>query len=134
MIQRKRTQFKDPRSHDSLKRLNQNLTEITSIMQKNINDLILRGENLEDVNKRAEDLRDTSRVFASEQSLSLLTEGRTRIEATHPLIYLDSIYDFLLLEMAHKMSLRAWMETYLPFITLGIVCLLIMFFVLYPIW
>eukprot|EP01055_Gregarina_sp_Pseudo9_P001033 Gregarina_sp_Pseudo_9__1032@NODE_1668_length_1411_cov_15_078717_g1546_i0_p1_GENE_NODE_1668_length_1411_cov_15_078717_g1546_i0NODE_1668_length_1411_cov_15_078717_g1546_i0_p1_ORF_typecomplete_len257_score20_62Longin/PF13774_6/2_3e07Synaptobrevin/PF00957_21/7_3e03Synaptobrevin/PF00957_21/9_3e07SLM4/PF16818_5/0_0023Glyco_transf_88/PF16849_5/3_4e03Glyco_transf_88/PF16849_5/0_1_NODE_1668_length_1411_cov_15_078717_g1546_i05451315 len=47
VIQKKRLEFKDPRSQESLKRLNQSLNEVSQIMQTNITDLLLRGENLE---------------------------------------------------------------------------------------
>lgn len=86
IIEKKWAEFRDPRSNDCLKRLNKNLIDISNIMSKNINDLILRGENLEgtisssrwrrrtfvsyrilsDVGRRADELKEKSQMFASE--------------------------------------------------------------------
>eukprot|EP01057_Protomagalhaensia_wolfi_P003232 Protomagalhaensia_wolfi_Nauph_80__3231@NODE_3293_length_835_cov_108_432161_g2584_i0_p1_GENE_NODE_3293_length_835_cov_108_432161_g2584_i0NODE_3293_length_835_cov_108_432161_g2584_i0_p1_ORF_typecomplete_len237_score46_51Synaptobrevin/PF00957_21/5_7e19Longin/PF13774_6/0_00081SLM4/PF16818_5/0_014MCU/PF04678_13/0_072Serine_rich/PF08824_10/3_7e02Serine_rich/PF08824_10/1Serine_rich/PF08824_10/2_3e02Fzo_mitofusin/PF04799_13/3_8e03Fzo_mitofusin/PF04799_13/0_17Fzo_mitofusin/PF04799_13/4e03_NODE_3293_lengt len=96
VIQKKRVEFKDPRSHESLKRLNQSLTEVSQIMQTNIADLLLRGENLEDVSRKADDLKEKSRTFA---------------------------------KVAKRLSARAALAAYLPFIIVGGIVTLALFWV-----
>ncbi|PHJ23974.1 synaptobrevin family protein [Cystoisospora suis] len=62
-IQRKKQEYKDPDSSRAIMKLNQSLTEVTGIMRKNIDDILLRGENLEDVERKASDLKDASQKF-----------------------------------------------------------------------
>eukprot|EP01071_Lankesteria_metandrocarpae_P001388 Lankesteria_metandrocarpae@DN1512_c0_g1_i2.p1 len=64
VIQQTRAVFKDPRSSKAVLRLNDNLVEVASIMKKNINDILQRGEHLEDVGRKADDLRFHSKKFA----------------------------------------------------------------------
>merc|ERR1719191_824677 len=44
-ITKKKNEYKDPSSTKSLNRLNENLTEVSSIMRQNIDDILSRGEN-----------------------------------------------------------------------------------------
>ncbi|EZG46750.1 putative vesicle transport protein [Gregarina niphandrodes] len=91
-IQRKRNEFKDSTRNDSLRRLNHSLDEVSMLMQRNINDLLMRGENLEAVSDKADQLRESSRRFARQ---------------------------------ARKLSKGAWLQTYGPFIAVGLVILII---------
>ncbi|CBZ53872.1 putative vesicle trafficking protein [Neospora caninum Liverpool] len=63
VIQRKKQDYRDPDSSRALNKLNQSLTEVTGIMRRNIEDILQRGENLEDVGRKAGDLKDASAKF-----------------------------------------------------------------------
>ncbi|KAF4697718.1 Vesicle-trafficking protein S22a [Perkinsus olseni] len=63
-ITKRRNDYRDPTSTRALNRLNDSLTEVNSIMQKNIDDILTRGEKLEDVGRRANDLKDASKSFS----------------------------------------------------------------------
>jgi len=65
MIQRKKVDYRDPRSNRALNKLNESLSEVTDIMRKNIDEIITRGENLDEVSRKAEDLKLHSHQFAS---------------------------------------------------------------------
>ncbi|SBT34298.1 CPW-WPC family protein, putative [Plasmodium ovale wallikeri] len=56
-------EYKDPRSNIAIKKLNDSLNEVSSIMKKNIDDILLRGENLEDVGRKAFNLKFESEKF-----------------------------------------------------------------------
>eukprot|EP00921_Rhytidocystis_pertsovi_P003064 GHVQ01005100.1.p1 GENE.GHVQ01005100.1~~GHVQ01005100.1.p1 ORF type:complete len:227 (+),score=26.01 GHVQ01005100.1:324-1004(+) len=64
VIQRKKQDYRDPRSDRAVDKLNESLTEVTSIMRKNITDILHRGENLEDVGRKASELKYASKQFA----------------------------------------------------------------------
>jgi len=65
VIQRKKTDYRDPRSNRALNKLNESLSEVTDIMRKNIDEIFLRGENLDEVSRKAEDLKTHSSQFAT---------------------------------------------------------------------
>jgi vesicle transport protein SEC22 len=69
-IQKKRTEFKEPQK--VIAKLQESLTEVNNIVKHSMNDLINRGENLEDIGRRAEDLKEASRRFAKQaQAINL---------------------------------------------------------------
>merc|ERR1712039_940183 len=73
-ITKKKAEFRDPQSSKALGRLNENLTEVSSIMRQNIDEILKRGENLEDVGRKANDLKDSSKKFKNmTQKLSFHT-------------------------------------------------------------
>lgn len=45
-IQKKKHEFKDPTSGRALQKLNESLSEVTSIMRQNVEDILQRGEDL----------------------------------------------------------------------------------------
>merc|ERR1719337_807895 len=56
-ITKKKAEYKDPKSSKALSRLNENLTEVSSIMRQNISEILERGENLEEVGQKASKLK-----------------------------------------------------------------------------
>merc|ERR1719321_1578625 len=73
-ITKKKGEYKDPSSTKALNRLNENLTEVSSIMRQNIDDILSRGENLDSVSDKARSLRDTSKQFKdTTRMLSFMT-------------------------------------------------------------
>jgi vesicle transport protein SEC22 len=64
VIQRKRQEYRDPSSTRSMQRLNDSLTEVSSIMRKNIDDILQRGDNLEEVGRKATQLKGASKDFS----------------------------------------------------------------------
>ncbi|CEL99858.1 unnamed protein product [Vitrella brassicaformis CCMP3155] len=62
-IQRKKMEYRDPRSNKALQKLNDSLTEVASIMRQNIDEVLQRGENLEDVGRKATSLKYESDKF-----------------------------------------------------------------------
>jgi len=64
-ITKKKAEYKDPQSSKALSKLNENLTEVSSIMRQNIDEILTRGENLESVGRKANDLKDSSQKFKS---------------------------------------------------------------------
>eukprot|EP00927_Polykrikos_kofoidii_P077371 TRINITY_DN74314_c0_g1_i1.p2 TRINITY_DN74314_c0_g1~~TRINITY_DN74314_c0_g1_i1.p2 ORF type:complete len:226 (-),score=53.51 TRINITY_DN74314_c0_g1_i1:47-724(-) len=62
-ITKKRVEYRDPSSSKALNRLNENLTEVTSIMRQNIDEILARGQNLEEVGKKGGKLKDASLTF-----------------------------------------------------------------------
>lgn len=56
-------EYKDPRSNVAIKKLNDSLNEVSNIMKKNIDEILLRGENLEDVGRKAYNLKYESEKF-----------------------------------------------------------------------
>mmetsp|Transcript_122232 Transcript_122232/g.305103 ORF Transcript_122232/g.305103 Transcript_122232/m.305103 type:complete len:225 (-) Transcript_122232:29-703(-) len=62
-ITKKKAEYRDPQSSKALGRLNDNLTEVSSIMRQNIDEILTRGENLESVGRKANDLKDSSQKF-----------------------------------------------------------------------
>merc|ERR1719220_2988176 len=63
-ITKKKAEYRDPKSSKALSRLNESLGEVTNIMRQNIEEVINRGENLDDVGKKANNLRYASQEFA----------------------------------------------------------------------
>merc|ERR1719230_2092953 len=64
-ITKKKAEYRDPKSSKALSKLNDNLTEVSSIMRQNIDEILHRGENLEDVGKKAVSLKNYSQDFSS---------------------------------------------------------------------
>jgi len=99
-IQKKRVDYRDPSSTKALNRLNENLTEVSSIMRQNIDEILHRGENLEDVGRKASNLKFASKEFV----------GMTRMLTLHTLMkkygVLVVIVLVVLLVMYFKMSSR----------------------------
>uniref|UniRef100_A0A7S1G8C7 Longin domain-containing protein n=1 Tax=Bicosoecida sp. CB-2014 TaxID=1486930 RepID=A0A7S1G8C7_9STRA len=62
-IQRQRKAYADPRSRDNAARLNDDLTDITAIMRKNIAEVLDRGEQLENVSRISSRLATESDKF-----------------------------------------------------------------------
>jgi vesicle transport protein SEC22 len=62
-IQKKKLEYRDPSSSKALARLNENLTEVSSVMRKNIDDILQRGESLQAVTQKASDLKFASKEF-----------------------------------------------------------------------
>ena len=65
-IQRKRRDFSNPGTSDNMRRLKEELTDITNIMSQNIDDILKRGENLDDLGQRSQTLKSSSKVFAKQ--------------------------------------------------------------------
>jgi vesicle transport protein SEC22 len=63
VIQRKQREFKEPSAQKSSSRLNEDLNEIQSIMKKNIDEILNRGEKLDNVSTISNDLRSKSKDF-----------------------------------------------------------------------
>jgi len=63
-IAKKRQEYRDPSSSKAMSRLNESLTEVSSIMRKNIDDILQRGDNLEDVGRKATTLKGASKDFS----------------------------------------------------------------------
>merc|ERR1711924_78186 len=73
-ITKKKNEYKDPNSSKALNRLNDNLTEVSSIMRQNIDEILHRGDNLDTISDKARDLRDTSKQFKdTTRMLSFMT-------------------------------------------------------------
>merc|ERR1719345_685287 len=56
-ITKKKAEYRDPNSSKALGRLNEHLTEVSGIMRQSFDEVILRGENLEEVGKKANALK-----------------------------------------------------------------------------
>ncbi|XP_053991867.1 vesicle-trafficking protein SEC22b-like [Hylaeus volcanicus] len=56
--------FENPQSHKAFQKLNESLIEVTTIMRQNVDTILERGENLESVGKKANDLKLTSSKFS----------------------------------------------------------------------
>ncbi|KAL3801348.1 hypothetical protein HJC23_006958 [Cyclotella cryptica] len=63
VIQRKRKDFIDPTSRQNTTKLNEDLAGIQSIMRKNINEVLNRGEKLENVSSISSNLVAESKKF-----------------------------------------------------------------------
>jgi len=73
-ITKKKAEYRDPSSTKALNRLNENLTEVSSIMRQNIDEILHRGDNLDTISDKARDLRDTSKQFKdTTRMLSFMT-------------------------------------------------------------
>lgn len=71
-ISRIRRKFLDPQSPSNVKRLQDDLTEIHSIMSRNIKDLIERGEHLEEMESKSHHLLQDSKKFSRKSRLANL--------------------------------------------------------------
>jgi len=63
-IQRKRKEFADPNSRGNLGKLGDDISDIHSIMKKNITDVLDRGQKLEHVSAVSSRLKEDSKKFA----------------------------------------------------------------------
>ena len=63
VIQRRRKDFVDPTSRQNTTKLNEDLADIQSIMRKNINEVLNRGEKLENVSNISNNLVAESKKF-----------------------------------------------------------------------
>lgn len=63
-IKKLKDEYKDSNSSRSLHRLNQSLYLVSGIMQQNIDDILIRGESLDWVERQGDDLKIASKGFA----------------------------------------------------------------------
>ncbi|CAM9275110.1 unnamed protein product [Chrysoparadoxa australica] len=72
-IQRKRKEYLDPSSRNNMARLNDDLADIHSIMKKNIQEVLNRGERLDHVSQISKDLASQAEQFKwNSKKLSLM--------------------------------------------------------------
>lgn len=72
-----RREFADPQSRQSVQKLNNEIQDIQNIMRTSLQDMMVRGEHLDDIKDRSEGLRDTSKQFAANaRRLNLLAMWR----------------------------------------------------------
>lgn len=57
------TEYQDPKTADKIMLIQKNLDDLKDIMHKNINDVLKRGESLESLMERSEDLSQASIHF-----------------------------------------------------------------------
>ncbi|CCF76159.2 vesicle transport protein SEC22 [Babesia microti strain RI] len=81
MIHKIKQNFQDPTSVKALNKINENLTQVTDIMKKNITDIINRGETLQDMGRTARGLVEESMKFERESKL-LNAKGMERFIVT----------------------------------------------------
>jgi vesicle transport protein SEC22 len=62
-VQRKRAEFRDPNSSSAIAKLNEGLTEVNTIVRRSLEEMVARGDALEDVSGRATTLRDEAKKF-----------------------------------------------------------------------
>mmetsp|Transcript_27746 Transcript_27746/g.60674 ORF Transcript_27746/g.60674 Transcript_27746/m.60674 type:complete len:226 (+) Transcript_27746:89-766(+) len=62
-ITKKKAEYRDPSSTKAIGRLNENLVEVSGIMRQNIEEILHRGENLEEVTAKASKLKSESKGF-----------------------------------------------------------------------
>jgi vesicle transport protein SEC22 len=62
-VQRKRAEFRDPNSTSAVAKLNEGLAEVNTIVRKSLEEMVARGDALEDVSGRATTLRDEAKRF-----------------------------------------------------------------------
>lgn len=65
-ITKKKSEYRDPNSSKALSKLNENLTEVSNIMRQNLDEILHRGENLQEVGRKANTLKDESKKFANQ--------------------------------------------------------------------
>lgn len=63
-VQKKRSEFRDPNSSSAIAKLNDGLAEVNSIVRKSLEEMVSRGDALEDVSSRALTLKDEAKKFA----------------------------------------------------------------------
>ena len=66
VIMKKRNEFKEPNGQAAMGRVNEGLVEINNIMRQSLDEMLQRGEALEDVGRRADDLKEASKRFAKQ--------------------------------------------------------------------
>merc|ERR1712113_145403 len=75
----------DPKSNKALSKLNNSLTEVSSIMQKNMDEIIQRWEDLEEVGNKAKTLMYASKEFSGmTRMLSFHPNHDDKVRRTHP--------------------------------------------------
>ena len=62
-VQKKRAEFRDPNSSSAIAKLNEGLAEVNTIVRNSLEEMIARGDALEDVSGRASTLRDEAKRF-----------------------------------------------------------------------
>jgi len=62
-ISKKNAEYRDPKSSKSLSKLNNNLQEVGSIMRQNIDEILNRGEKMDEVANKASSLKNESKKF-----------------------------------------------------------------------
>lgn len=63
-IGRLRSEFQDPYSSKSIEKLKANLMEVTNVMKHNLDEVLLRGENLDSMSDKASRLKQESKSFS----------------------------------------------------------------------
>lgn len=63
IIQKKQREFKDQSSYKNKSQLTEDLSEIQTIMRKNIDEILNRGEKLDQVSSISNELRNKSKDF-----------------------------------------------------------------------
>lgn len=63
IVQRKQRDFRDGQQQPQNSRLNEDLSEIQNIMKKNIDEILNRGEKLDNVSNISNELRNKSKDF-----------------------------------------------------------------------
>lgn len=73
VIQKKRKEYMDPQSRNNMARLNDDLADIHSIMKRNIEEVLNRGEKLDHVSEMSKNLSSQAEQFKwSSKKLSLM--------------------------------------------------------------
>jgi len=73
-ITKKKAEYRDPSSSKALSRLNESLNDVQGIMKQNLDEILQRGENLEEVGAKASKLQQGSKEFMkTTRSLSFQT-------------------------------------------------------------
>lgn len=62
-IQRSKKSYENPRASDNLSKLDQQLRETTTIMSKNLEDLLYRGDSLDKMGQMSQDLKESSKKY-----------------------------------------------------------------------
>ncbi|CDR95343.1 vesicle transport protein, putative [Babesia bigemina] len=68
-IHKIKANFKDPNSSKALHMINNSLNEVTNIMRRNIDEILQRGENLEDIGRMADGLKAETLKFKTSSKL-----------------------------------------------------------------
>ncbi|KAK1442869.1 vesicle-trafficking protein Sec22 like protein [Babesia gibsoni] len=68
-IQKIKAGFKDPNSTKALNMINTSLNEVTNIMRRNIDEILQRGENLEDIGRMADGLKAETQRFKTSSKI-----------------------------------------------------------------
>jgi len=74
---RKKAEYRDPSSSSALSRLHAQLTQVSGIMQHNIDEILSRGESLEDVSRKGQQLSASSlELSGTAKRLALQSSGK----------------------------------------------------------
>ncbi|GFE54769.1 synaptobrevin family protein [Babesia ovis] len=68
-IHKIKANFKDPNSSKALNMINNSLNEVTNIMRRNIDEILQRGENLDDIGRMANGLKAETLKFKTSSQL-----------------------------------------------------------------